>query len=154
MLWRRHHTQAQAARQAESGKEEDAELRQGRDPARSLHRRVEDGRGLVARAARSHTRLGLDVSQLFAYVFSPDRNPALRTGFGPSGPIPRNRGHIDCARFHLNRYSLLAVTAQNSVGAPRDYLGRILVALQLLSGKTAAKRCKFCANPQRLLDYS
>ncbi len=47
VLWRRHHAQTQAARQAEGGKEEDAELRPRRDPARGLHRRAEDGRGLA-----------------------------------------------------------------------------------------------------------
>ena len=43
MLRRRHHPQAQAARQAEGRQEEDAPVRQGRDPARGLHRRAEDG---------------------------------------------------------------------------------------------------------------
>ena len=49
MLWRRHLPQAQAPRQAERGQEEDAPVRQGRDPAGSLHRRAEDGRGLGAK---------------------------------------------------------------------------------------------------------
>ena len=48
MLWRRHHAQTQAAREAEGGEEEDAELRPRRDPARGLHRRAEDGRELDA----------------------------------------------------------------------------------------------------------
>ena len=46
MLWRRHHPQAQAPRQAERGQEEDAPVRQGGHPAGSLHRRAEDGCGL------------------------------------------------------------------------------------------------------------
>ena len=50
MLWRRHHPQTQAARQAEGGKEEDAQLRPRRHPARGLHRRAENGRGLAADA--------------------------------------------------------------------------------------------------------
>ncbi len=49
MLWRRHHPQAQASRQAEGRQEEDAAVRQGRDPAGSLHRRPQDGRELSAR---------------------------------------------------------------------------------------------------------
>ena len=48
MLWRRHHPQAQAARQAEGGQEEDAELRPRRHPARGVHRRAQDGRRLGA----------------------------------------------------------------------------------------------------------
>ena len=43
MLWRRHHAQAQASRQAEGRQEEDAAIRQGRNPAGSLHRRAQDG---------------------------------------------------------------------------------------------------------------
>ena len=43
MLWRRHHAQAQASRQAEGRQEEDAAVRQGRNPAGSLHRRAQDG---------------------------------------------------------------------------------------------------------------
>ena len=50
MLWRRHYPQAQAAGQAEGGQEEDAELRQGRHPARGLHRRAQDGRELAPSA--------------------------------------------------------------------------------------------------------
>ena len=49
MLRRRHHPQAQAPRQAERGQEEDAPVRQGRHSAGSLHRRPEDGPGLVER---------------------------------------------------------------------------------------------------------
>ena len=49
VLWRRHHAQAQAARQAEGGQEEDAPVRQGGHPAGGLHRRPEDGRELVFR---------------------------------------------------------------------------------------------------------
>ena len=44
MLRRRRHPQAQAAREAEGGKEEDAPVRQGRHPAGSVHRGAEDGR--------------------------------------------------------------------------------------------------------------
>ena len=51
MLWRRHHAEAQAARQAEGRQEEDARVRQGRHPAGSLHRRAEDGRELAGPAA-------------------------------------------------------------------------------------------------------
>ena len=43
VLRRRRHPQAQAAREAEGGQEEDAPVRQGRHPAGSLHRRAEDG---------------------------------------------------------------------------------------------------------------
>ena len=43
VLRRRRHPQAQAAREAESGKKEDAPVRQGRHPAGSLHRRAQDG---------------------------------------------------------------------------------------------------------------
>ena len=50
VLRRRHHAQAQAARQAEGGQEEDAPVRQGGDPAGSLHRRAEDGRELTGPA--------------------------------------------------------------------------------------------------------
>ncbi len=46
MLRRRRQPQAQAARQAEGGQEEDAPVRQGRDPAGGVHRGAEDGRGL------------------------------------------------------------------------------------------------------------
>ena len=46
MLWRRHHAQAQASRQAEGRQEEDAPVRQGGDSAGSLHRRPQNGRGL------------------------------------------------------------------------------------------------------------
>ena len=47
VLWRRHQPQAQASRQAEGRQEEDAAVRQGRNPAGSLHRRAEDGRELI-----------------------------------------------------------------------------------------------------------
>src|SRR5262245_6297927 len=47
MLRRRHHPQAQAARQAEGGKEEDAQLWARRNPSGGLHRRAQDGRRLV-----------------------------------------------------------------------------------------------------------
>src|SRR5262245_13200209 len=47
MLWRRHHPQAQVAGEAEGGKEEDAELRQGRYSAGGLHCSAENGRELV-----------------------------------------------------------------------------------------------------------
>ncbi len=43
VLRRRHLAQAQAARQAEGRQEEDARVRQGRNPAGSLHRRAQDG---------------------------------------------------------------------------------------------------------------
>ena len=43
VLRRRRHPQAQAAREAEGGQEEDAPVRQGRHPAGSVHRRAEDG---------------------------------------------------------------------------------------------------------------
>ena len=46
VLRRRHHAQAQAAREAEEGQEEDAPVRPGGDPAGGLHRRPEDGREL------------------------------------------------------------------------------------------------------------
>ncbi len=46
MLWRRHHPQTQAAREAEGRQEEDAVVRQGRHPAGGVHRRAEDGREL------------------------------------------------------------------------------------------------------------
>ena len=48
MLWRRHHPQAQASRQAEGGQEEDASVRAGRNPAGGVHRRAEDGRELTS----------------------------------------------------------------------------------------------------------
>ena len=51
VLRRRRHPQAQAAGEAEGGQEEDAPVRQGRDPAGGLHRRAEDGR-VSGRAAR------------------------------------------------------------------------------------------------------
>jgi hypothetical protein len=44
MLWRRRHPQAQAAGQAEGRQEADAPVRQGRDPAGSLHRGAENRR--------------------------------------------------------------------------------------------------------------
>src|SRR5690242_18543705 len=67
MLWRRHHAQAQAARQAEGGKKEDAELRPRRHPARGVHRRAENGRRLAApfnSATRWNSRRSLDVDVL------------------------------------------------------------------------------------------
>jgi hypothetical protein len=36
--------------------------------------------------------------------------------------------------------------AKNSLDAPRDYFGRILGALELLSGETAAEKCNFGAS--------
>ena len=50
VLRRRHHAQAQAARQAEGRQEEDAPVRQGRNPAGGLYRRAEDGRELTGPA--------------------------------------------------------------------------------------------------------
>ena len=49
VLRRRHHEEAQAAREAEEGQEEDAPVRPGGDPAGGLHRRAEDGRELTLR---------------------------------------------------------------------------------------------------------
>ena len=43
MLRRRHHPEAQAAGEAEGRQEEDAPVREGRDPAGGVHQRVEDG---------------------------------------------------------------------------------------------------------------
>ena len=43
MLWRRRDAQAQAAGEAEGRQEEDASVRQGRNPAGGLHRGAEDG---------------------------------------------------------------------------------------------------------------
>ncbi len=51
VLWRRHFPQAQASGQAEGRQEEDAAVRQGRNPAGSLHRRPQDGR--LSKAAGS-----------------------------------------------------------------------------------------------------
>ena len=51
MLRRRHHAQAQAAGEAEEGQEEDAPVRQGRDPAIGLHRGAQDEGRLSAAAS-------------------------------------------------------------------------------------------------------
>ncbi len=51
VLRRRRHPQAQAAREAEGRQEEDAPVRQGRDPAGGLHRGAQDGQLSGAGAA-------------------------------------------------------------------------------------------------------
>src|SRR5262249_43001439 len=55
MLWRRHHAQTQAAREAKGRQEEDAELWQGRYPARGLHRSAQNGRELGGKLAAPAT---------------------------------------------------------------------------------------------------
>ena len=72
VLRRRHLPQAQAARQAEGGQEEDAPVRPGRHPAGSLHRRPEDGRELTTRhwaprVAAGHPEAGLSASLISAH---------------------------------------------------------------------------------------
>ena len=57
MLWRRRHPQAQAAREAEGGQEAHAPVRQGGDPAGSLHRRAQDGQ---LRPAMAYPRRSAD----------------------------------------------------------------------------------------------
>src|SRR3546814_19248675 len=63
MLRRRHHAQEEAPGEAEGGQEEDAHLRQGRNPAVRLHRSIEDGRGVMDPAVPAlslRDRIGID----------------------------------------------------------------------------------------------
>ena len=66
MLWRRRHPQAKASGKAEGRQEAHAAVRQGRNPAGSLHRRAEDGqlnravRPLSFRYSKSAGNIGSD----------------------------------------------------------------------------------------------
>ena len=53
VLWRRHHAETQAVGEAEGGQKENAKLRQGRHPARSLHRGAENGRELALQPVKN-----------------------------------------------------------------------------------------------------
>ena len=114
MLWRRHHAQAQAARQAEGGQEEDAELRPRRHPARGLHRRAEDGRGLALLG-------GVRLPERKARELGRPHHVTLRCfGCAPHG------GRSQCIA-NFNRYSFIAVTHKFS-SATAELSGSLILA--------------------------
>ena len=101
MLWRRHHAQTQAARQAEGGKEEDAELRPRRHPARGVHRRAENGRRLASSLTPAAKRV-MDPEE-FLRVVMPQGS---RSRGGPHAPCSDRvtlclgrRAHARAGRF-------------------------------------------------------
>ena len=77
MLRRRHHPQAQAPRQAEGGKEAHAPVRQGGDPAGSVHRRPEDGRGLATGLRRTTRSNALKIDPSYPGTDDPARSGSL-----------------------------------------------------------------------------
>ena len=92
VLWRGRHAETETARQAESGQEEDAPVREGGNPAIGVHQRVEDG--LVGRDWSRRFQQQAELAGLRPVILRFDVRrtmPGQREIMGPAGPCCVNR---------------------------------------------------------------